>query len=127
MQLTRSTNIIGGLILLACGCIGCFYPDAVAAYYGFEYQQLAAKTTIRVLAGFCMGVGGLLMYFGYHCSDQRPILLSLWVILASFALPRALGLWLDGVDQPTMWPELGFELLALFVVGVIYLRNKVRE
>lgn len=124
MQLARSTNIIGGLILLACGWIGCFYPDAVAAYYGFEYQQLDAKTTVRALAGFFAGVGGLLMYFGYRCSNQRPILFSLWVILASFAFPRVLGLWLDGVDQPIMWPELGFELLALLVVGVIYLRYK---
>ncbi|MFT7389229.1 MAG: hypothetical protein ACI8VC_002494 [Candidatus Endobugula sp.] len=120
MQLAKSTNIIGGFILLACGVVGCFYPDAVASYYGFVYEQLEAKTTIRVLAGLCMGVGGLLMYFAYRCVDQRPILFSLWVILLSFALPRFLGLLIDGFSQSLMLYELTFEVVAIIVVACIY-------
>lgn len=122
MQIAQLTNIIGGFILFVCGIVGCFYPDAVAAYYGFEYVQLEAKTTVRVLAGFCMGVGGLLMHFAYHCANQRPILFSLWVILASFALPRLFGLVVDGVNQPAMWYELAFEVSALVVVGIVFRR-----
>jgi hypothetical protein len=124
MQLAKSTNVIGGFILLLCGVIGCFYPDVVASYYGFVYERLEAKTTIRVLAGLCMGVGGLLIYFAYYCVDQRPVLFSLFVVLLSFAAPRLLGLLLDGFSQTSMWCELAFEAAAIMVVGYVYVRYK---
>jgi len=122
MQLAKSTNIIGGFILLACGVVGCFFPDAVANYYGFVYEQVEAKTTMRVLGGLCMGVGGLLMYFAFYSDDQRPVVLSLGVFLASFALPRLLGLMVDGVDQPGMWYEFFFEICSLLFVVYVYRR-----
>ncbi|EGG95468.1 hypothetical protein IMCC1989_2835 [gamma proteobacterium IMCC1989] len=125
MQLAKSTNIVGGFILFVCGIVGCFFPDAVANYYGFVYEQLEAKTTVRVLAGLCMGVGGLLMYFACCCYDQRPVLLSLGVILISFAAPRLLGLIVDGIDQPNMWYELLFEISALLFVVYVHCRCKV--
>jgi hypothetical protein len=124
MQLAISTNMIGGFILLACGVVGCFSPDAVASYYGFVYEQLEAKTTVRVLAGLCMGVGGLLMYFAYYCDNQRPIIFSLGIILLSFALPRLLGLIVDGFNQPDMWYELLFEIGALLFVVYVYRRYR---
>ena len=122
MQLAKSTNIIGGFILLACGVVGCFFPDVVADYYGFVYAQVEAKTTMRVLAGLCMGVGGLIVYFACRSDDQRPVVLSLGVILASFALPRLLGLMVDGFDQTDMWYELFFEISSILFVAYVYCR-----
>jgi hypothetical protein len=122
MQLAKSTNIIGGFILLACGVVGCFFPDAVANYYGFVYEQVEAKTTMRVLGGLFMGVGGLLMYFACNSDDQRPVVISLGVILAGFALPRLLGLMVDGIEQPDMWYELLFEICSLLFVVYVYRR-----
>jgi len=126
MVTSRVVNIVAGSILIGCGVLGCFWPVLVADYYGLVIEQLDAKTMIRTLAGFCAGVGCLLVYFAMHLDNQRPILLVLIVVLLSFALPRTLGLLIDGFAQPLMWYELGFELLALIFVSIIYFGDKTR-
>lgn len=126
MQLAKSTNIIGGFLLLVCGVVGCFFPDTVAAYYGYSYEQPSATITMRVLAGLFISVGYLLMHFAWQCDNQQPVLFSLWIVLLSFAVPRMLGLWLDGASQSMMWYELGFEVFALVVVAWVYLAYKKR-
>jgi hypothetical protein len=120
----KVVNVLAGILLIACGLAACFWPDGVADDYGMHFIELQAKTTIRVVGGFFLGVGYLFVFFAYTISDQRPLLFCLGIVLASFALPRMLGLFLDGFHQTTMVYELLFELLCL--IGVVWMRLRMK-
>lgn len=124
----KVVNFIAGVVLLLCGLVGCFYPDLVGEYYGMRFDQLDAKTTVRVLGGFCAGVGSLFVFFAITLQQQRPLLFCLMVVLASFALPRMLGLYIDGFNQASMVYELIFEAISLvFIVGVFLTMKPVNR
>ncbi len=126
MAISKVANIVAGFILMVCGVVGCLWPVSVADYYGLVITLPDAKTMIRSMSGFCAGVGCLFVYFGVFLGDQRPVLLTLMIVLCSFAFPRIVGLLVDGLMQPLMWYELAFELFALLCVSIIYFRDKNR-
>lgn len=119
----KITNISAGVLLVLCGLAACFTPLLVADYYGFVFEQIQAKTTLRVIGGFFIGVGGLFIYLALQLKSQQSLLLALIVILVSFALPRILGLIVDGASQEGMWHELAFEVLALLFVIWVYCKG----
>jgi hypothetical protein len=127
MNLAKITNLIAGLLLMACGVAACFLPDSVAAYYGFSFDEVQAKTTLRVIGGFFIGVAYLFVYFALRLSNQQPLLYALCILLASFALSRIISIWIDGVVQVGMWYELSFELVSLVLVIMVYIKGRGEE
>jgi hypothetical protein len=120
----KRVNVFAGVLLVVCGLVACLWPDSVANYYGMHLMELQAKTSIRAVGGFFVGVGYLFIFFAYTVSNQRPLLFCLAIVLLSFALPRIFGLYLDGFHQMTMVYELLFELLCLMGVVWLYVRVK---
>lgn len=126
MNTAKVINVIAGVVLFVCGVVACLLPILVGDYYGIAFIELEAKTTVRVLGGFCCGIGGLLVYFALRSHDQKPILFALAIILLSFALPRFFGLIMDGFDQQKMVYELVFEIISLMIVVRTYVKNEMR-
>lgn len=126
MKAITFTNIVAGVLLFACGIAALFFPNAVADYYGFVYEQLSAKTTMRVIGGFFFAVG----YLFIHCScradedTQIMILHSLLLVMVGFAGARLLGLLLDGFSQPLMMYELIFESVVITWLLVVHTVTK---
>jgi hypothetical protein len=123
MNVANIMNMTAGIVLLACGIVACVWPILVGDYYSMAFLAPEAKTTVRVLGGFCCGVGYLLMHFSRCLHDQRPLLFCVGVILLSFALPRFFGLLMDGFAQQKMVYELVFEVVCLMVVVRTYVKN----
>jgi hypothetical protein len=123
MNMAKSANVIASIVLCVCGVVACLFPAMVGDYYGMAFLEPDAKTTVRVLGGFCCGIAYLLAHFAYRLHDQKPLLFCVAVILLSFALPRFLGLVIDGVDQPKMIYELVFEVVSLMIVVRLYVKN----
>ncbi len=122
----KKVNLLAGVLLACCGVLACFYPQASADYYGLGLERLEAKTTIRVVGGFFAGIGILFLIFACRLQQQKNLLLCLAVVMASFSLPRILGLYLDGLNQTLMIYELLFELIFLTFVVWVYRRDESR-
>ena len=73
MNIAKTMNVTAGFVLLVCGMIACLYPGAVSEYYGMAFIETDAKTTVRVLGGFCCGVAYLLMHFGVVFRESKAI------------------------------------------------------
>ena len=121
--MSKYFNIFAGLIFVVLGFIGFLFPDFFAKVYGFSLLSIESKTEVRALSGFSIGVGYLITHFAVLLSNQKVVLFSLGVLLLAFITPRIIGLIIDGVNQPTMIKELGFESIALIVVFFLYKRE----
>jgi uncharacterized protein YjeT (DUF2065 family) len=123
ISMSKYFNIFAGLIFVVLGFIGFLFPDFFAKVYGFSLLSIESKTEVRALSGFSIGVGYLITHFAVLLSNQKVVLFSLGVLLLAFITPRIIGLIIDGVNQPTMIKELGFESIALIVVFFLYKRE----
>jgi len=118
--MAKILNISIGVLFLMLGLFGVFFPETVGEYYGWSYQTLQSKTQLRVLLGSFAGIGCLLIYLGYQCADQRPVLFALAILNISYILPRVVGLVVDGLEQPLIMYELLFEVSLLLVIRVLF-------
>ena len=124
MNTARYFNIFCALVFIIVGIMGIMYPDGAAKFYGLSLNTLDGKTEIRALSGFGLSVGVVLGYFAFKLDNQKPILLSLGIILLGYIIPRLIGLYLDGINQPIIHKELLFEVVILIITLFFYCRVK---
>ena len=79
-------------------------------------------TILRVMMGFMGTIGLLWLAACFSCSDQRRLLASTALLTFGLVLSRLGGLFLDGTNQHFTYIELSFEIFALIVTLIVYLK-----
>ena len=79
-----------------------------------------SKTILRVMMGFMAVMGTLWLAARVLFFNQRRLLLLTGIMTAGFVASRIGGLLIDGLDQHFTYIELGFEIIALLIIIVVY-------
>ena len=79
-----------------------------------------SKTILRVMMGFMAVMGTSWLAACVLFFNQRRLLLLTGNMTAGFVASRIGGLLIDGSDQHFTYIELGFEIIALLIIIVVY-------
>ena len=114
-------NLFAGLLLLVLGLAGYASPEW---FFTDKYDVLMpspqSKTILRVMMGFMAVMGTLWLAACVLFFNQRRLLLLTGIMTAGFVASRIGGLLIDGLDQHFTYIELGFEIIALLIIIVVY-------
>ena len=118
----KGLNYTVGTVLLLMGLYCFMFPDAFMGAYDILLSTPQSRTEIRTLSGFSSIIGVLFLRFTHIGKDQKKILFASLSVTGYFVVARLIGLILDGWEQHGTYLELGFETIALGVVGSVYLK-----
>ena len=114
-------NLFAGILLLVLGLAGYASPEW---FFTDKYDVLMpspqSKTILRVMMGFMAVMGTLWLAACVLFFNQRRLLLLTGIMTAGFVASRIGGLLIDGLDQHFTYIELGFEIIALLIIIVVY-------
>ena len=114
-------NLFAGILLLVLGLAGYASPEW---FFTDKYDVLMpspqSKTILRVMMGFMAVMGTLWLAACVLFFNQRRLLLLTGIMTAGFVTSRIGGLLIDGLDQHFTYIEMGFEIIALIVIIVVY-------
>ena len=114
-------NLFAGILLLVLGLAGYASPEW---FFTDKYDVLMpspqSKTILRVMMGFMAVMGTLWLAACVLFFNQRRLLLLTGNMTAGFVASRIGGLLIDGLDQHFTYIELGFEIIALLIIIVVY-------
>lgn len=114
-------NLFAGILLLVLGLAGYASPEW---FFTDKYYVLMpspqSKTILRVMMGFMAVMGTLWLAACVLFFNQRRLLLLTGIMTAGFVASRIGGLLIDGLDQHFTYIEMGFEIIALIVIIVVY-------
>lgn len=120
-HLPITINLFAGILLLVLGLAGYASPEW---FFTDKYDVLMpspqSKTILRVMMGFMAVMGTLWLAACVLFFNQRRLLLLTGIMTAGFVASRIGGLLIDGLDQHFTYIEMGFEIIALIVIIVVY-------
>lgn len=118
-------NFFTGALLFLLGLIGYVKPDWFFNQK-HEVQMLTPQsvTILRVTMGFMATIGVIWFSAWWTCRKQRRLLLYTGILTAGFVFSRLGGLFLDGLNQHFTYIELGFEVIALFIIIQVYFKTQ---
>ena len=120
-HLPISINFLAGILLLIIGLAGYASPEwFFTQKYDVIMPTPQSKTILRVMMGFMAVMGTLWLTACLLFFDQRRLLLLTGVMTSGFVAARLGGLLIDGFEQHFTYIELSFELIALFIIIVVY-------
>ena len=120
-HLPISINFLAGILLLILGLAGYASPEwFFTQKYDVIMPTPQSKTILRVMMGFMAVMGTLWLTACLLFFDQRRLLLLTGVMTSGFVAARLGGLLIDGFEQHFTYIELSFELIALFIIIVVY-------
>ena len=120
-HLPITINFLAGVLLLFLGLTGYASPEWFFTHkYDVIMPTPQSKTILRVMMGFMAVMGVLWLAACLLFFDQRRLLLITGVMTSGFVAARIGGLLLDGFVQHFTYIELGFELIALFIIIIVY-------
>ena len=118
-------NFTAGLLLLILGLAGYASPEW---FFTQKYDVLMptpqSKTILRVMMGFMAVMGALWLSACLLFFHQRRLLLLTGIMTAGFIVSRLGGLLIDGFDQHFTYVELGFEIIALVIIIIVYISSR---
>ena len=117
-------NFCAGAFFLVLGLSGYASPHW---FFNQKYDVLMptpqSATILRVMMGFMGTIGLLWLAASFFCSDQRRLLASTALLTFGLVLSRLGGLILDGSNQYFTYIELSFEVFALIVTLIVFLKT----
>lgn len=120
-HLPITINLFAGILLLVLGLAGYASPEW---FFTDKYDVLMpspqSKTILRVMMGFMAVMGTLWLAECVLFFNQRRLFLLTGIMTAGFVASRIGGLLIDGLDQHFTYIELGFEIIALLIIIVVY-------
>ena len=120
-HLPISINFLAGILLLIIGLAGYASPEwFFTQKYDVIMPTPQSKTILRVMMGFMAVMGTLWLTACLLFFDQRRLLFLTGVMTSGFVAARLGGLLIDGFEQHFTYIELSFELIALFIIIVVY-------
>ena len=118
-------NFTAGLLLLILGLAGYAAPEW---FFTQKYDVLTptpqSKTILRVMMGFMAVMGALWLSDYLLFFHQRRLLLLTGIMTSGFIVSRLGGLLIDGFDQHFTYIELGFEMIALVIIIIVYISSR---
>lgn len=118
-------NFTAGLLLLILGLAGYAAPEW---FFTQKYDVLTptpqSKTILRVMMGFMAVMGALWLSACLLFFHQRRLLLLTGIMTSGFIVSRLGGLLIDGFDQHFTYIELGFEMIALVIIIIVYISSR---
>lgn len=118
-------NFTAGLLLLILGLAGYAAPEW---FFTQKYDVLMptpqSKTILRVMMGFMAVMGALWLFACLLFFRQRRLLLLTGIMTSGFIASRLGGLLIDGFDQHFTYIELGFEIIALVIIIIVYISSR---
>ena len=118
-------NFTAGLLLLILGLAGYAAPEW---FFTQKYDVLMptpqSKTILRVMMGFMAVMGALWLFACLLFFRQRRLLLLTGIMTSGFISSRLGGLLIDGFDQHFTYIELGFEIIALVIIIIVYISSR---
>lgn len=118
-------NFTAGLLLLILGLAGYAAPEW---FFTQKYDVLTptpqSRTILRVMMGFMAVMGALWLSACPLFFHQRRLLLLTGIMTAGFIPSRPGGLLIDGFDQHFTYIELGFEMIALVIIIIVYISSR---
>lgn len=120
-HLPISINFLAGILLLIIGLAGYASPEwFFTQKYDVIMPTPQSKTILRVMMSFMAVMGTLWLSACLLFFDQRRLLFLTGVMTSGFVAARLGGLLIDGFEQHFTYIELSFELIALFIIIVVY-------
>ncbi|MEL0301232.1 MAG: DUF4345 family protein [Flavobacteriaceae bacterium] len=83
-----------------------------------------SKTILKVMMGFMAVMGALWLSACPLFFHQRRLLMLNGIMTAGFIPSRPGGLLIDGFDQHFTYIELGFEMIALVIIIIVYISSR---
>ncbi len=123
MSLAKKFNLVTGFIYIAIGIFGVVSPDKLADFFNFTLQNIESQTELMAISGFNFGIGYLIIHFALQAESQKYVLFANAILALSLFIPRIIGLYLYGYDQPLIIKELIFELFVFIIAVILYFKN----
>lgn len=118
-------NFFAGVLLFLLGLIGYVMPDwFFNQKHEVQMPTPQSVTILRVTMGFMATIGVIWFSAWWTCREQRRLLLYTGILTSGFVFSRLGGLFLDGLIQHFTYIELGFEVIALFIIIQVYFKTQ---
>ena len=123
-NIAKYINYFVGLILLILGLYCYISVESFTVTYDIELLTSQAKTEMRVISGFSLIIGYLILYFTFTIKEQKKIIFSTLMICCYFIIARISGLFIDGFNQTMTYYELILECIGFIFILYVYIKLK---